>query len=332
MGTGFGFISTAMEKMKTSFITTVYNEEDSIKEFLDSLFNQSKLPDEIIVVDGRSSDMTVAKIKSEKLKMKNYRGEFKLIQKKGNRAVGRNEAIRHATGSVIACSDAGCILDKDWFKNITKPFEKENIDVVAGYCSAITNSVFQKCLAPYVLVMPNRIKEDSFLPATRSLAFKKNVWKKVCGFDEKYSHNEDYVFAKQLKKIGARIVFQKNAIAYWFPRKNLQESFYMFFFFAVGDAEAGIFRPKVALIFIRYIIGLLLFVLFLMTKSLIIFDSLLIALFLYVIWAIVKNYKYVKNVQAFLYLPLLQLVSDISVITGSLLGLCNNIWDTKYMR
>ena len=55
-----------MEKVKATFITTVYNEETSVKEFLDSLFSQSKLPDEIIIVDGGSSDRTVAEIKNHK--------------------------------------------------------------------------------------------------------------------------------------------------------------------------------------------------------------------------------------------------------------------------
>ena len=41
-----------------SFISTVYNEEDSILEFLESLKSQTVLPGEIIIVDGGSIDMT----------------------------------------------------------------------------------------------------------------------------------------------------------------------------------------------------------------------------------------------------------------------------------
>ena len=43
---------------KISFITTVYNEEDSIVEFLQSLKAQTCLPDEMIIVDGGSTDKT----------------------------------------------------------------------------------------------------------------------------------------------------------------------------------------------------------------------------------------------------------------------------------
>jgi len=45
-----------------SFITTVYNEEESIVEFLESLMSQTHLPGEIIIVDGGSRDCTFEKI------------------------------------------------------------------------------------------------------------------------------------------------------------------------------------------------------------------------------------------------------------------------------
>src|SRR4051812_9310190 len=103
--------------MKTSFITTVFNEEETITKFLDSLLTQSKLPDEICIVDGGSSDKTVSLIKKHESKFKTKRVAFKLFNKKGNRSVGRNEAIKHTTGDIILCSDAGNELGRDWIKN-----------------------------------------------------------------------------------------------------------------------------------------------------------------------------------------------------------------------
>lgn len=306
--------------MKVSFIATVYNEEKAIKPLLKSLFSQSKFPDEVVIVDGGSSDRTVAKIKNEKLKIKNYTGKFKILIKKGNRSVGRNEAIRNASNEIIVCSDAGCILDKDWVKNIIEPFFDPEIDVVAGYYQGIARTIFQKCLLPYVLVMPDRVNADNFLPATRSMAFKKSVWKKISGFPEEFSNNEDYVFAKRLKKINADIVFEKKAIAYWIPRDNVKDAFVMFYRFAKGDSESRIFRPKVFLIFLRYIIGLSFILFYAISKSYIILNTLYSILFIYVLWSIIKNYKYVRDVRAIFLLPLIQVISDIAVICGSIKG------------
>ncbi len=47
-----------------SFITTIFNEEKSITNFLKSLLDQNYLPGEIIIVDGGSSDNTIAEIKN----------------------------------------------------------------------------------------------------------------------------------------------------------------------------------------------------------------------------------------------------------------------------
>lgn len=173
--------------MKTTLITTVLNEEASIASFLESVRRQTKMPEEIIIVDGGSTDSTVDKVKSLK---------FKIINRKGNRSVGRNEAIKRSAGNIIAITDAGCVLDKDWLKNITAPFASSKVDVVAGYYKAKADSVFKKSLTPYVLIMPDKIDSDNFFPATRSMAIKKSIWKKAGKFDEKFSHNEDYVFAK----------------------------------------------------------------------------------------------------------------------------------------
>src|SRR3972149_3758303 len=42
-----------------SFIITLLNEEKDISAFLDSLFEQSALPEEIVIVDGGSTDNTL---------------------------------------------------------------------------------------------------------------------------------------------------------------------------------------------------------------------------------------------------------------------------------
>lgn len=310
-----------MNNMKVSFIATVLNEELTIKLLLESLFFQSKFPDEIIIVDGGSTDNTISEISNFKFPTSNSKANIKLIFKKGNRSVGRNEAIKRANHEIIVCSDSGCVLDKNWIKNITEPFNNSKVDVVSGYYEGKARTVFEKCLIPYVLVMPDKVDADNFLPASRSIAFRKSIWKKVGGFPEEFSNNEDYVFARKLKKINAKIVFEKDAVTYWIPRRNLKEAFAMFFRFAKGDAESRAFRPKVFLIFLRYIIGLLLVSFYLITKSYLILNTLYVILFIYLLWSVSKNYKYVNNILALIYLPEIQIVSDIAVMSGTVRGL-----------
>lgn len=299
--------------MKISFITTVFNEEESITSLLDSLNSQTSAIDEVIIVDGGSTDSTLSVISNYSFnKMK-----VQVLAKKGNRSVGRNKATGNSTGDIILCSDAGCILDKDWVKNITKPFSDSKVDVVAGYYKGRSENIFEKSLIPYVLVMEDKIDDNNFLPATRSMAFKKSIWEKAERFDERLSNNEDYAFARKLKKINAKIAFAKDAIVYWRPRKNLRDSFIMFYRFALGDAESGIIRPKVFLIFLRYFAGFLLVIFYLLTSQRLFLLVIFLILISYLVWAIMKNFRYVRHPLAYLYLPMLQFTSDLAVLIGT---------------
>jgi len=315
--------------MKTSFIATVLNEEKTIASFLESLKNQTVKPDEIIIVDGGSSDSTVANIKyqmsnfptSPRLRgVSKYPIKSKLIIKKGNRSVGRNEAIKNAKGEIILCSDAGCILDKNWIKNISKSFDKET-DVVSGYYYPIAKNVFEKCMASYTCVMEDKIDEENFLPSSRSIAFRKEVWRKIGGYPENLNTCEDLVFAKRLKNRGCKFKFTKDAFVLWPQKRNLKEAFSQFFNYALGDGAAHYIRPQTPFLFGRYFLALLLFSYVLISGSFFLALIFAFLVFIYLLWSVKKNYKYVNNLRAFYILPTLQLVSDFAVIVGTSVGL-----------
>lgn len=303
--------------MKVSFIATVYNEEDNIQALLQSLYSQTLTPAEIIITDGGSIDNTITALSS--LPVPANKPSVTLLRKKGNRSVGRNAAIDQATGEIIVISDAGCILDKNWIKNITQPFKDTSIDVVAGYYKGLAKNAFQKCLIPYVLVMPDKVNAKTFLPATRSMALRKDIWRDIGMFAQEYSHNEDYVFAQQLKKKRKKIVFAKDAVVYWKPPEKVSEAFTMFYRFAYGDVEAGILRPKVVIIFLRYSLGVLLLIGGFRDQRFWVVGG--IGAVIYVTWSIIKNYRYVQDFRALFFLPLFQFVSDIAVLRGTANGI-----------
>ncbi len=316
--------------MKISLITTILNEENSITEFLESIKKQSKKPNEVIIVDGGSTDSTVDKIKN--FKERNKKINIRLLVKVGNRSIGRNEAIKKSKNEIVVIADAGTILEKNWLKNISSPFKKKNVDVVAGYYEGRAKNIFQKCLIPYVLVMPDRVSKNNFLPATRSMAIRKNIWKKIGKFNELLSHNEDYEFAKRLENKKINIYFQKQAIVYWTPVNSFKKAFKMFYRFALGDIESKIFRPKVSLIFLRYFYFLYFILLCGIYKNIFTLFILSFSVITYFIWCIVKNYKYVESKKALVYLPLIQMISDAAVIAGSISGFINLIKNSNKQK
>ncbi len=311
-----------MKKLKVTLITTVKNEQYTIESFLESIKSQVKKPDEVIIVDGGSNDKTIEKIKSYESKIQN----LKIIKKKGNRSVGRNTAIKKSLNQIIAVTDVGCILDKNWLEKIIQPFTDESIDVVSGFYKPKTHGVFEKCLATYTCTMEDKLDKKNFLPSSRSIAFRKKAWEKIKGYPEYLDTCEDLVFAKNLKKAGCLFYTQEKALVYWKQRKNIYQALKQFYSYAKGDGEAHFFRKTTPYLFGRYLIAALFILYMLYSHSYFLFPIFYFLFILYCLWAIKKNYKYVKNIRAIIYLPLLQIVSDVAVISGTSLGFFLSLW------
>jgi len=303
-------------KFKISVIVTVFNEISTIESLIQSLKNQSLVPDEIIIVDGGSTDGTWEYLKNQ-IGVKSF-------LKHGNRSVGRNFSISKSCGNIIAMTDAGCIPEARWLEELTLPLKSPAVKVVSGYYRGRAQNIFQNCLIPFVLVMPDKTGKSEFYPSTRSMAIRKKVFIASGGFDEKLWHNEDYAYAHQLKRQGFNFTFAPRAIVEWQPCKNLRESAWMFMRFALGDIQAGIFRPQVKRLAVRYLIAIYLF--FLALEIRLLFIPLLVLFISYILFSVAKNYKYVRHPLAFFWLPILQFTADVSIIFGSLVGLLSKAY------
>lgn len=285
-----------MAKLKVSLITTVFNEEDNIADFIKSIERQTQPPDEVIFVDAGSTDKTTNIIK----KFKN----IKLIVRKNiNRSQGRNIAIKNAKHPIIAVSDAGCTLDQNWLKQITKPFTNKSVDSVAGFYHVKSRTIFQKCLAPYVAIMPGKLNPKTYLPSSRSIAFRKSAFKKVSGYPEHLNYCEDLIFAKKLKT-QTNLIVKPSAIVYWQMANSLTEYFHQIRQYALGDIKAR-HKPhlkKIFSVFIRYLL----------------FISVPPTYVLYQFWPAIKHFKYIKHPFALIYLPIIQFTTDLAIITATL--------------
>ena len=243
---------------QTSVVVTVLNEVGTVAKLVMALRRQTIPPHELIIVDGGSSDGTLEELH----RLSKDFPALIILEKPGNRSVGRNTGIKAAANEIIAITDAGCVPHRDWLEHLLAAHILQKADVVAGYYQGKAESPIAEAVIPYTLVMPDRIDADNFLPATRSMLLTKNIWKKVGGFDEKMSDNEDFEFARRLRKSGTMIVFAREAVVDWLPRTNLKQFWQMIYRFARGDVFAGIIRPKAILIFVRYLLTAVILIFF----------------------------------------------------------------------
>ncbi len=288
---------------QVAIVITVLNEIENIDGLLSALQSQTLKPREIVIVDGGSVDGTWEKLQQLR--------PVKSYLCKGNRSQGRNFGVSKTSSPIIAFTDAGCLPHPNWLAELIKPLAKKEWQVVSGYYQGVPKTVFEACLVPYVLVTPDRIP-DQFLPSSRSMAMRRGIWNKSGGFNPKVDPSEDFELANRLQKMGIHFFFARDAVVDWRPRKNLQQAAWMFLSFAIGDIHAGILRPKVKLLAIRYY--LFCFLVFITPWTWVVVGP-------YLVWAIAKNYKYVKKWQAMFWLPILQVTADIMVLFGTVVGL-----------
>lgn len=309
-------------------IITVLNEAETIVPLLEALKHQTHSPAAVIITDGGSHDETLQRIKAWQSKNKQFPLTVMLV--KGNRSVGRNRAIEKVTTELIAITDAGCVPEPDWLEKLLQKHAENNAPVVAGYYRAVTTTPFTQAAAPYFLVMPDRVDPATFLPATRSMLILKSAWEKVGKFDENLPDNEDYVFAHKLREQGIKIAFAREAIVEWQPPTSLPLFAKTVYRFAHGDVSAGILRPKVAALFGRYLVAILLLGFLAQIASYVVIPFLVTGLLGYLFWAILKNKRYVHS--AWPYLPVLQLTADAAVMSGSLMGLLSLLFSRSRLK
>lgn len=216
-----------------SLIMTMYNEAGNMGALLEDIAAQSLVPDEVILVDGGSTDDTVAVCEGRRDVLAGAGCDLQVhVEPGANIPEGRNLAIPRAAHDCICVTDAGCRIDSHWCERITAPIREGRADFVGGFFRPVHHNRFQKVLAALTVAdQPPR----GFLPSSRSIAFTKTLWQRVGGYPEWLRWGEDTLFNELCLQAGARYVVAADAIVHWEVRPDLKAAILQFYRYALGD-------------------------------------------------------------------------------------------------
>ncbi|ASS47645.1 MAG: hypothetical protein A3D31_17625 [Candidatus Fluviicola riflensis] len=121
--------------MNYSVIIPLYNKAPYVKESLQSIVDQTRWPDEIIVIDDKSTDRSAEVVEAffaaaPEAFLKNTRTMLVRLPENGGISVARNAGFDHSTGDVVTFFDADDLYAPDFFARIADLFENELADMV----------------------------------------------------------------------------------------------------------------------------------------------------------------------------------------------------------
>ncbi len=239
---------------EVSLVATVKDEAASIDTFLAGLLGQSRPPDEIVLVDGGSTDGTIAAIEGMR---ERAAIPIRLIEAPGTSiSKGRNLAIENASHETIAVADAGTTPAPDWLEKLVAPLEQDPaLAVASGFFLPGGSGWRQRTLAIVITPQREEIDPERFLPSSRSVAFRREWWRRVGGYPEWLRHSEDLVFDLALRRADARFAFVPEAIVVWSARPDKRSFARQYFNYARGDGHADLWPKRHALRYAAYAVG-----------------------------------------------------------------------------
>ncbi len=175
---------------------------------------------ELIVVDGRSKDNTVALAKK-------YANRV-LVEPKPIIAAARQKGCMAAKGDVLVFSDADVVADENWLARLVEPFEDERVACTFGaiylHDGTALDSLLSKHVFTFFLRASNALGFSS--GAGSNMAVRASAFKKIGGFRLVVT-GEDVDLQSRLRPVG-KIVFVPDAVVSTSARRIKKWGFWKF--------------------------------------------------------------------------------------------------------
>ena len=204
---------------KVTVAVCAYNAADTLDECLTSLGRLTYPDYEVVVINDGSRDATGA--------IARRHGFAKVIDTpNGGLSAARNIALQHATGAIVAYTDADVRVGEDWLTYLVQPMLTSDVVGSGGPNVAPADDPWMaQCVArapgaPTHVLLDNRIAEH--VPGC-NMAFKREVLLDVGGFNPLYVRaGDDVDLCWRIQARGWKIGFSPAALVWHHHRATLR--------------------------------------------------------------------------------------------------------------
>ena len=218
-----------MDKAFISVVMPVYNEEKYIENCIDSLLLQDYPQDymEWIFVDGMSTDRTTELIGAY---IEKYPKLIKLLSNP-NKTVpyAMNIGIKDAMGKYIIRLDAHADYNKDYISKCVYYLDTTDADNVGGVAETkskgFVGNAIAKMLSSRFGVGNSEFRtngESGYVDTVPFGAFRREVFEKWGGYDERLTRNQDNEMNYRIRKNGGKIYLSSDIKLSYYCRDSIK--------------------------------------------------------------------------------------------------------------
>lgn len=204
-----------------SVIIPVYNGVQTLPACLKALQEQTRPPDELIVVDDGSTDGTALVAQQFKVTV--------LSQANAGPASARNYGARVAQGDILLFTDADCTPAPDWVERMVAPFANATVVGAKGEYRTCQRELVARFVQQEYQDRYDRMEGQQQIDFvdTYAAAYRRDVFIATGGFDSTFptASVEDQEFSFRLAAQEYRLVYVPGAVVYHHHDRTLAEYF-----------------------------------------------------------------------------------------------------------
>lgn len=208
-----------------SVVITCYREGELIYEAVNSIFSQSVLPQEIIIVNDASTNLNTIRVCKE-LEVKDTKCPIAVIWREinGGSAIARNTGFMAASGEILVPLDADDLLPVDALKLISSAFRDDpNLSFVYGsyirqdLAKSDGISINPDDISLKVMLRAKRFSLSSNWKLLGATPLKRSLWESLGGYDPSFGVRElhDVEFWMRAIASGAKYINIPDVIYTW---------------------------------------------------------------------------------------------------------------------